>query len=153
MSRPSGAAYSYRQDDAVPAFVDDRPLLVFDGLCVLCSNGAQRVLRLDRRGLFRFAPAQSALGRALYRHYGMDESGDETVLLIQDGRLFVKSEVAIRVGQGLGGIWRAAVLLHVLPLGLRDAMYDWLARRRFRLFGRREVCFAPKPGWAERFLA
>lgn len=147
------AAYSYREDGAVPAFPDDRPLLVFDGMCVLCSNGAQLVLRLDRRGRFRFAPAQSDLGRAVYRHYGMDESGDETVLLIQDGRLHVKSEVAIRVGQGLGGIWRAAALLRVLPLGWRDAFYDWLARRRFRLFGRREACFVPQPGWAERFLA
>lgn len=148
-----GAAYSYRKDAAVPAFADDKPLLVFDGLCVLCSNGAQLVLRLDRRGRFRFASAQSELGRALYRHFGLDESGDETVLLIEAGRLYTRSEVAIRVGRGLGGIWRAAVLLRIFPLGWRDAAYDWLARRRFRLFGRREVCFRPEPGWRERFLA
>jgi predicted DCC family thiol-disulfide oxidoreductase YuxK len=148
-----GAAYGYRQDEAVPSFPDDKPLLVFDGLCVLCSNGAQLVLRLDRGARYRFAPAQSALGRALYRHYGMDESGDETVLLIENGRLFTKSEVAIRVGQGLGGLWSAAVLLRLLPLSWRDAAYDGLARRRFSLFGRREVCFRPEPGWRERFLA
>jgi predicted DCC family thiol-disulfide oxidoreductase YuxK len=148
-----GAPFSYRRDEAVPPFADDKPLLVFDGMCVLCSNGAQLVLRLDRKGRYRFAPAQSALGRALYRHYGMDESGDETVLLIEGGRVFTKSEVAIRVGQGLGGVWSAAVLLRLLPLNWRDRFYDWLARRRFRLFGRREVCFRPEPGWQARFLA
>ncbi len=144
--------YDYREDPAVPAFPDDRPLLVFDGMCVLCSSGAQLVLRSDTKGRFRFAPAQSALGRALYRHYGMDESGDESVLLIQDGRPFVRSDVAIKVGQGLGGLWRAAVVLRLLPKGLRDRAYDALARRRFRLFGRREVCFRPEPGWTARFL-
>ena len=122
LSRLSSSAvhpYDYREDPAVPAFPDDRPLLVFDGMCVLCSSGAQLVLRSDTKGRFRFAPAQSALGRALYRHYGMDESGDESVLLIQDGRPFVRSDVAIKVGQGLGGLWRAAVVLRLLPKGWR----------------------------------
>ncbi len=146
-------AYGYRSDARVPPFPDDRPLLVFDGLCVLCSSGAQWVLKLDKGARFRFAPAQSDLGRALYRHYGLDESGDETVLLIQDGVLHTRSEVAIEVGRGLGGLWRAAILLRVLPLGLRDAMYDWLARRRLKLFGARDLCFRPRPGWEERFLA
>lgn len=144
--------YGYRADPTVPAFPDDRPLLVFDGDCVLCSNGAQFVLRLDRKGRFRFAVAQSELGRALFRHYGLNETEYETVLLIESGRLYERSDVAIRVGERLGGFWRAAGLLRLLPRPVRDAAYGWVARRRFRLFGRRDVCFRPDLAWRERFV-
>ena len=145
--------YSYRLDPAVPYFPDDQPLLVFDGMCVMCSHGAQLVLRLDRVGRYRFAPAQSELGRVLFRHYGLEENGDETVLLIQEGSLFFRSDVAIAVGEGLGGVWRAAVLLKLWPRPWRDAIYDWIARRRFSLFGRRELCFRPDARWNGRLLA
>jgi predicted DCC family thiol-disulfide oxidoreductase YuxK len=144
--------YSYRTDPAVPAFADERPVLVFDGLCVLCSQGAQWVLRRDRAGRFRFTTAQSPLGQALFIHYGMDPNAYESVLLIEAGRLYVRSDVAVRVGKTLGGVWSTAVLLKASPLAWRDGAYDWLARRRFDLFGRRPVCFRPEPGWAERFL-
>lgn len=146
-------AYSYRDDPAVPSFPDDRPVLIFDGLCVLCSSGAKLVLRLDRKGRFRMTPAQSALGRALYRHYGMDESGDASMLLLKKGKLHLRSDASIRVCETLGGLWRVASLLRLVPRLLRDWGYDWLALHRYHLFGQRKVCFRPKPAWAERFLA
>ncbi len=142
--------YSYRSDLAVPKFPDDRPLLVFDGHCVLCSSGARLVLRFDRRKIHRPSAAQSALGRALYGHYGL--SCDDSFILLAEGRAWFKSEASIRVGEGLGWPWSLARVLRLLPLRLRDVLYDFLARNRLWL-GRRELCFAPDAMDRERFLA
>jgi predicted DCC family thiol-disulfide oxidoreductase YuxK len=145
--------YSYRADSVVPAFADDRPIIVFDGYCALCSGWARFVLRQDRRGRFRLLPAQTPLGRAIYVHYGLDPVDYETNLLIQDGRLHVKSEGTIRMFEGLGLPWSLMAVWRVLPLPWRDALYGVMARNRLKWFGRREVCFLGEAGWQDRFLA
>ncbi len=145
--------YSYRADPAVPAFADDRPIIVFDGHCALCSGWARFVLRNDRRGRYRLLPAQTLLGRAIYVHSGLDPVDYETNLLIADGRLFVKSEGTIRMFEGLGLPWSLLAVFRVLPLGWRDALYGVMARNRLKWFGRREVCFLGEAGWQDRFLA
>ena len=145
--------YSYKGDPAVPAFPDDRPVIVFDGHCALCSAWARFVLRHDRKGRYRLLPAQTPLGHAIYLHYGLDPVDYETNLLIQEGRLYVKSEGTIRMFQGLGLPWSLMAVGRVLPLSWRDALYRVMARNRIRWFGRREVCFLGEAGWQDRFLA
>lgn len=144
--------YSYRADLAVPQFADDRPIIVFDGCCALCSGWARLVLRFDRRRRYRLLPAQSELGRSLYLHYGLDAEDYETNILIEDGLAWFKSEGSIRMAEGLGWPWRLAALLRLLPARRRDALYEWLARNRFR-FGRHSVCYIPDPCYRDRFLA
>jgi predicted DCC family thiol-disulfide oxidoreductase YuxK len=146
------AAYSYRANPAVPSFADDQPIIVFDGHCVMCSAFARFVLRHDKAGRFRLLPAQTPLGEALYRHYGLDPHNYETNILIQDGRAWFKSEGSIRMARGLGAPWSFASVLRVLPLRWRDGLYELLARNRLRLFGRREVCYLAEPGMEGRFL-
>jgi len=145
--------YSYRRDAAVPRFDDDRPIIIFDGHCALCSGWARFVLRHDRRGLYRLLPAQTPLGRALYVHYGLDPEEYETNILIADGIAWLKSEGSIRMAEGLGWPWSLAGLIRVLPLELRDRAYQSVARNRLRLFGRRSVCYRGEPGFDDRFLA
>ncbi|MES2860963.1 MAG: DCC1-like thiol-disulfide oxidoreductase family protein [Pseudomonadota bacterium] len=137
MARP---AYSYRQDPDVPDFPDDRGVVVFDGDCVMCSRSARMVLERDRRGRFRVLAAQSALGRALYRHYGLDDRDLSTFILIQDGVASFKSDAVLRVTEQLGGIHCLAGLLRIIPRGLRDAGYDWVARNRLTFNRGRAVC-------------
>ena len=145
--------YSYRDDPAVPKFADDRPVIIFDGHCVLCSRSAQLVLRHDKQGIYRLLAAQTPLGRALYVHYGLDPRDYESMILIADGVTWLKSEAGIRIAQGLGLPWSLAVTLRVLPRASRDWLYDVLARNRFRMFGRRDTCYRPDPRDADRFLA
>jgi len=147
------APYSYRQDPAVPPFADDRPVIIFDGYCVLCSRSAQFVLRHDADGAFRMLAAQSPLGHALYVHYSLDPTDYETMILIADGVASLKSEAAIRIAQGLGLPWSLAGIFRIVPRVLRDAVYVWVARNRLRWFGRRETCYLPDPKFADRFLA
>jgi predicted DCC family thiol-disulfide oxidoreductase YuxK len=132
------------------AIAGDKPLIVFDGLCVLCSANARFVLRHDRRRHFRLTTAQGSLGAALYVNLGLDP--DATMLVIEDGRALTESDSFIAIARGLGWPWRAAAAAKILPKGVRDRFYRLIARNRFRLFGRRETCWVPAPGDAERIL-
>jgi predicted DCC family thiol-disulfide oxidoreductase YuxK len=151
--RGARSAYSYRNDPAVPHFPDDHPVIVFDGYCVLCSGWVRFILAHDRHARFRLLPAQSGIGHALYVHYGRDPENYETYMLIENGTACYKSEATIRMAEGLGFPWSLAAVLRALPARLRDRIYDFVARNRFRLFGRRDVCYRADAPDAERFLA
>ena len=147
-------AYEYRADPAVPRFADDRPVIIFDGHCVLCSAFAQFVLKRDRDARFRLLAAQSDLGHALYRHFGLDPVNYDTYVLLQDGKAYVRSDASIRILHGLGGTWSLlAMSARIVPAPLRDAFYDLIARNRLRWFGARAQCFLPDPSQADRFLS
>jgi len=152
MSNSRSIPYSYREDPAVPRFSDDRPIIIFDGYCALCSGWAQFVLRHDRDARYRLLAAQSPLGRALYVHYGLDPEDYETNILIADGTAWFKSEGSIRMAEGLGAPWSLAAAFRLLPLRVRDRLYEFIARNRLRFFGKRDVCYAPDPRYRDRFL-
>jgi predicted DCC family thiol-disulfide oxidoreductase YuxK len=147
------AAYSYRNDPAVPAFPDEWPIVIFDGFCALCSGWAQFALRHDSEGKYRFLAAQSDIGRALYIHYGLDPDDYETNILIEDGVAWFKSEGSIRMIAGLGRPWSMVTIFRLLPAPIRDRLYEAVARNRLRLFGKREVCYRPDPAHQDRFIA
>ena len=151
-ARWNGQAYSYRNDPAVPAFADDRAIVIFDGKCVMCSGFAQLILRRDTHFQFRLLAAQSPLGAALYRHYGLDPADYETNILIERGLPKIKSEASIRILTQLGFPWSMARLGWLLPWMIRDRLYDFVARNRFNWFGVRESCYVPQPGDDARFL-
>lgn len=145
--------YSYRNDPAVPSFPDDKPIIIFDGYCALCSGFAQFVLKHDRKGVYRLLRAQSDLGRALYVHYGLDPEDYETNILVEDGIAWFKSEGSIRMAEGLGFPWSMAAAFRILPLPIRDKLYEFVARNRLRIFGKRETCYLPDPTYRDRLLA
>jgi predicted DCC family thiol-disulfide oxidoreductase YuxK len=144
--------YSYRDDPAVPPFADDKPILVFDGYCALCAGWVQFVLKHDGAGRYRLLSAQSALGQALYVHYGLDPKNFESNILISGGVAWLKSESSIRMAEGLGFPWKLAALARVLPLRVRDALYERVAFNRLKWFGRRQTCYLPSSSFEDRFL-
>ncbi|BCW88212.1 hypothetical protein sos41_13500 [Alphaproteobacteria bacterium SO-S41] len=145
--------YSYRADPDVPPFPDDRPLIVFDGMCVFCSRFAQLVLRRDRRRVFRMTTVQSPLGIALCRHYGLDPTDPVSSLLIENGRLYPKSAGGLRIFARLCFPWSLLAVGRVLPRAIADWLYDRVALNRIAWFGARETCLMPDPADAGRFLA
>ncbi len=144
--------YSYRLDTEVPDFADDKPIIVFDGECVFCSGWVKFALRNDRTHRYRFLTAQSYLGRSLYRHYGLADRDYETNILIEGGNAYFRSEGSIRMIAGLGFPWSLVRGFSVLPLSLRDTLYEFVARNRFKIAGRRDVCFLPSAEDRARFL-
>ena len=139
MTAPRNATpFSYRQDPAVPAFPDDKPIFIFDGYCVLCSGGAAWLMRHDKKRIFRMSTAQSSLGAALYAHYGID--WDATYLLISNGLPYTKSGGYLHMCAVVGGWWKAVLILYLIPRALRDWGYEIIARNRYRWFGKVEYC-------------
>lgn len=134
------------------ASVGGGPVIVFDGVCVLCSGWVSFLLRVDRRQRYRFATMQGAAGAALMRAHGLDPDDPMSFLLVDGAQARIDSDGVIAVVTGLGGAWRFAGLARALPRPLRDAAYRVVARRRYRWFGRKPTCELPDPAQAHRFL-
>jgi len=153
MTTPAQAPFAYRTDPAVPAFADDRPVIIFDGTCVLCSGFAQFIMRHDKARVVRLLAAQTPLGIALYEHFGLDPVVQETMILLQDGRAFLKADGAMRIFAKLGLPWSLMRFGRFLPGALQVRLYDLVATNRYNWFGKRDTCFMPDPTQADRFLA
>ncbi len=130
----------------------DDPILVFDGVCLLCSRWVRFVMRHDRDGRYRFASMQSDSGRALLDSRGLDPDDPDSLLLVEGDRHWTDSDAILRVLTRFGGPWRLFSLLRLVPRGLRDPAYRRLARNRYRWFGRSDACWLPEPEHATRFL-
>lgn len=128
------------------------PIIVFDAECVLCSANAQFVLRRDRRRIFRLTSIQSETGQALCRRFGIDPRNPETMLLIEGETALRDSDAVLAIYHRLGLARPVARMLKLVPRGARDPLYRWVARNRYRLFGKREQCWVPDPGDADRIL-
>lgn len=128
------------------------PLILYDGVCRLCTGTVLFVIKRDRSKRFRFASMQSPLGQRLLRSVGLSPDELKTFVLVDESGHFTKSEAALRVASGLGGLWRVVSLLRVIPGPIRDGVYDWVARNRYRWFGRLEQCLVPVPDVQDRFV-
>lgn len=128
------------------------PIIVFDAECVLCTVNAQFVLRHDRARRFRLVSMQKEVGASLYRRFGIDPSDPESMIVVQGDHLLRDSDAVLAIYSGLGWPWKAVSLLRIVPRFLRDPVYRWLARNRYRIFGRRETCWVPRPEDRDRLL-
>ena len=128
------------------------PVLLFDGVCNLCNASVQWILLRDKHGIFRFASLQSEQGQALLQQFGLDTETFNSVVLVDNGQLFTQSDAVLQIASQLGLPWSAASVFRILPTGFRNAVYDWVARNRYRWFGRQEQCMLPRPEWKGRFI-
>ena len=129
--------------------------ILFDGVCNLCNGFVQRVIRHDARARFQFAALQSDTSRALLAAHGataLIHGGPESVVLIKDGKLYSHSTAVLRIAGQLGGPWPLLQAGWLLPRPLRDALYRFVARHRYRWFGRQESCWLPAPELKSRFV-
>ena len=131
----------------------DGPIIVFDGVCVLCNGWVRFLLRHDREARFRFAAMQTDAGRALLARHGLDPDDPSSFLLIDNGTAWTDTDAIARVLATLGSPWTiAAALLRVMPRGMGDRAYRFVARHRYRLFGRHAACALPPESAAARFI-
>ncbi|SDK27014.1 thiol-disulfide oxidoreductase DCC family protein [Microbulbifer yueqingensis] len=132
-------------------------IILFDSLCNLCNGWVRYVLRRDADGIFTLCRAQSPAGQKLLESLGLPLDEYESVAYLErgvDGQLcpYLKSEAALRVLGQLPGPSRHFTWLRLVPRALRDAIYDMIARNRYRLFGRRDQCRLPDEAEKHRFL-
>jgi predicted DCC family thiol-disulfide oxidoreductase YuxK len=127
-------------------------LVLFDGVCVLCSRWVRFIIARDQAGQFRFVSIQSPLGQMLAARFGIDADAPETNAVIRGGKAWFKSDSALQVLRDLPSLrWMGA--LRLLPRWLRNPIYDLVARNRYRLFGKSESCLLPPPDIRDRFLS
>jgi predicted DCC family thiol-disulfide oxidoreductase YuxK len=140
-----------------PSVAEGVHLVLYDGVCGLCSRLLRFLLAHDHRAVFAFASLQSGTGTAMVERYGgnPDELTSFYVLASYrtgHARMFSRSSAALFVAGELGWPWKAAVLMRILPTALLDRVYDVVARNRYRVFGRHEQCLTPRPEFRTRFV-
>jgi predicted DCC family thiol-disulfide oxidoreductase YuxK len=135
------------------AVARSHPVLLFDGVCNLCNRWVQFVIERDPEAQFRFAPLQSTAAQRLLADCGYEGETLDSVVLVEDGTYYTKSDAVIRTAYHLGGVYRLLEPGKIVPTRLRNAVYDFVAARRYGWFGKRDQCMMPEPDLRERFLA
>jgi predicted DCC family thiol-disulfide oxidoreductase YuxK len=130
----------------------DKPIILFDAECILCSTNAQFVLKHDKQGRFRLASMQGDIGAALYREHGMDPKDPSSMIVVEGPLVRQDSDAVLSIYEGLGFPWRLLGVFRLVPAFLRDPIYRWIARNRYRLFGKRENCWVAPPEYRARIL-
>jgi predicted DCC family thiol-disulfide oxidoreductase YuxK len=130
----------------------DHPLVLFDGTCNLCNGAVQFVLARDRHARFRFASLQSAAAKQALAAAGVTAALPDSIVVVHRGRVRVKSGAALAIARGLRFPWPLLSVFWLVPFPLRDLIYDWIARNRYRWFGKRDVCWVPTKELRARFL-
>lgn len=128
-------------------------VVLFDGECNLCNGSIRFIINRDPRGRYKFAPLQSAAGRTLMRAHNLNATQTDSVVLIEGEAAHLKSDAALRIAKGLGGAWSILYALIFVPKFIRDKLYSFVARNRYRWFGKRDECMTPTPEIRGRFLS
>ena len=130
-----------------------KPVLFFDGECNLCNSSVQFIIRHDKKKVFLFATLQSGPGKeALQNIQKQDERFPASVILYYNGKYFIRSAAALYVLKRLGGLWTLLFAFMIIPRFLRDAVYDFISRNRYKWFGKQSECMIPTPDLMDRFL-
>jgi predicted DCC family thiol-disulfide oxidoreductase YuxK len=129
-----------------------QPILLFDGVCMLCSRAVRFTLKHEREHLIRFVAIQSGEGRALAESHGVDADNPDSFLFTTGTQARIKTEAIIALAAYLKPPWSSAKLMRILPLAVRDWLYNRIAQNRYRLFGKRETCFVPDAATRLRFV-
>ena len=158
MRKVSGATWrryariSVSSQPLPPGITSQDKVVLFDGECVLCSSGAQLLMRVDKKRIFKLGTVQSDTGRKIMEWDGLSADAPSSFILCEGPQLYVRSDAYVRIVARLGFPWNLAASIWLIPRPIRDRIYDWIARNRFRMFGRRDSCMMPTEEQRSRFL-
>jgi predicted DCC family thiol-disulfide oxidoreductase YuxK len=130
----------------------DHPVILFDGVCNFCNASINFIIQHDKKKVFRFAPLQSQAGQKLLQHYNLPTENFGSFLLIEKGIVYQKSTASLKVYRKLSWFWKWTQMGWLAPKFLRDAVYDLIARNRYKWFGKKEACMVPSSDVRNRFL-
>lgn len=131
---------------------NNHPILLFDGVCNLCSTAVQFIIKQDKKACFRFASLQSETGQKLLQKFKLPTDDITTMVLVEGDKYYTHSTAGLRNAWHMGGLWRIFYLFIIIPKPIRDGVYNWIARNRYRWFGQSESCMIPTAELKARFL-
>lgn len=140
------------QDNVEHPRAAGQAIVVFDAECILCSTNAQLILNHDHQRRFLLASMQGDYGSALYRKYHIDPTNPETLIVVKGDDLLRNSDAVLVIYAGLGWPWKMVAVFRLLPKFLRDPVYLFIARNRYRIFGKRDTCWLLRPEFQDRML-
>lgn len=127
-------------------------LIIFDGYCNLCNASIDFIIRRDRKARFRFTPNQGETAQQILAEQGMPTEEVGTLYLWRNGKLYRESSAVLRIAWHLGFPWALGAVGLLVPAFLRNIVYKWIARNRYRWFGKKETCRLPTPEEQSRFV-
>lgn len=132
--------------------VSSSPIILFDGICNLCNRSIQFVIKHDKEKVYRFAAFQSKAGQKLLQQYNLPLKQYSSFLLIENNKAYSQSTAALKVAKNLSGLVKLAVVFNIVPAGIRNIVYNFVARNRYQWFGKKRSCMVPTQDLKARFL-
>ncbi|MBP6431922.1 MAG: thiol-disulfide oxidoreductase DCC family protein [Ferruginibacter sp.] len=132
--------------------MDNQPTILFDGVCNFCNSAVNFVIKRDKKGVIKFAPLQSNAGLQLLQQYNLPTNDMKSFVFIDGGVAYTQSTAAIKVCKYLNGAWSLCKIFIIVPKFIRDGLYNWVAKNRYKWFGQKETCMIPTPEVKARFL-
>ncbi len=130
----------------------DHKIILFDGVCNLCNGAVTYIINRDKKNLFKFAALQSEIGQQLISKFNIDTSKVDSIILIDGEKHYEKSSAALRIAKYLSGAYPLLFGFMVVPKFIRNAVYDYIARNRYKWFGKKESCMIPTAKLKDKFL-
>jgi predicted DCC family thiol-disulfide oxidoreductase YuxK len=137
----------------ITALPKDKKIILFDGVCNLCDAAMQFIINHDKKDTFRFVSLQSDLGKKIITHLGIDSTKIDSIVLYEPGQAYYyKSQAALKIANELGGIYALFHIAAILPKSILNLIYDYIAKNRYKWYGRKESCMVPSPEVSAKFL-
>ena len=127
-------------------------IILFDGVCNLCNEAVNFVIKRDTGNVFKFTPLQEKQGVLLLKTHAVDTQKLDSIVLIENEKVYVKSSAALRIAKKMSNLWPLFFVLLIIPSFIRDGVYDFIAKNRYKWFGKKEQCMIPTQGLREKFL-
>ncbi|MCF2873892.1 MULTISPECIES: thiol-disulfide oxidoreductase DCC family protein [unclassified Tenacibaculum] len=132
---------------------NNKKIILFDGICNFCNNAVLKTINYDKKNQFVFASLQSEIGKKITNHLGIDTSKIDSIILYEpNSAYYIKSTAALKIMAEFGGFWKIANFLMVFPEDFRNLVYDYIAKNRYKWFGKKEECMIPTKEIREKFL-
>ncbi len=131
----------------------NKSVILFDGVCNLCNSSIDFIIQRDKNDQFLVGPLQEKEGKELTSKFDVPQDYMDSLVLVEEDEIFFKSTAALKIAKHLSGGWPALYPLIYLPKGFRDVVYDWIARNRYKWFGKKNTCRLPTPEEAAKFLS
>jgi len=132
--------------------INDYPIIFFDGVCNLCNSSVQFIIKKDRKKQFRFASLQGKAGQELLKKFNLPADNFNSFILAEGDQIYTRSTAVLKMLKKLGGGWELFYGFIIVPKFIRNAIYNWIARNRYRWYGKRDKCMIPTSDLKERFL-
>jgi predicted DCC family thiol-disulfide oxidoreductase YuxK len=131
----------------------DKKIILFDGVCNLCNSAVQFVIQHDKKDVFRFVALQSDLGQEILKHIGINPKNSDSIILYEPGiAYYYKSSAALQIAKNLDGIWHYGTIFRIIPTGISNQIYDYVAKNRYKWYGKKESCMIPSSELESKFL-